>query len=64
MSKVKCPHCGVTIKVKDGQISREGEKYMMECSWCHKRMDLKAQLGPQFKIDGDNSPDEFWNKIN
>jgi len=64
MKKLKCPHCGAALKVKDSQVSREGEKFMMECHWCHKRIDIKAQLGPQFKADGDNSPDEFWNKLN
>lgn len=64
MKKVKCPFCGIMMKTKDSLIHREGEKFMIECHWCHKRIDIEAQFGPQFKVDGNNSPDEFWNKLN
>lgn len=63
MNKVQCPKCGVAIRVADNKIYKEGKKFMTECCWCSEKIDIGSQLKPQFELNENNKPDEFWNKL-
>ena len=64
MIKVECPNCGSKFKVIDKYFNRDSDEYMVECPKCHIKSDVKAQINTQFQLNQDNSPDEFWNKLN
>jgi len=63
MLKVECPGCGAKIKILDKYINRNSKEFIVECSKCHKKSDVKSQLTNQFQLNQENSPDEFWNKL-